>query len=140
MDHLAIMDKNRKFLNKIIAGEKSIESRWYKFKRHPYQNISPGDNIYFKDSGDPVAVKAQVSKVLFFDSLNNTKIVEILEKYGRDICLPVSYASELADKHFCTLIFLEQVNKIVPFNVDKTGYGLMTAWITVDDIKKIIKT
>ena len=59
MDHLAILAKKRNLLPKIISGEKTIESRWYKFKKTPYNNISIGDTVYFKDSGEPANVKAR---------------------------------------------------------------------------------
>ena len=137
MDHLAILAKKRNLLPKIISGEKTIESRWYKFKKTPYNNISIGDTVYFKDSGEPANVKARVSEVLFFDNLDDDKINSILEEYGGKICIPLSYSSELTGKNFCTLIFLENIEKIEPFNIDKTGFGMMAAWVTVNDIKKI---
>ena len=137
MDHLAILAKKRKLLSKIISSEKNIESRWYKFKRTPYDNISVGEMIYFKDSGDPVTVKAKVSEVLFFQDLNLEKIKWILEKYGKNIGILSSFPPELIGKKFCTLIFLHEVEEIKPFNIDKTGYGLMAAWITIDDIERI---
>ncbi len=134
MDHLAILSKERKLLAKIISGEKTIESRWYKFKRTPYRNISAGDSIYFKETGCPVTAKAEVSKVLFFENLNKNKIKEILEHYEREICIPLSYTAKLIGKNYCTLVFLENVKQIKPFDIDKKGYGLMAAWITVGDI------
>ena len=69
--------------------------------------------------------------------MSEWKIVEIIKEYGEKICLPLSFSSELIDKNFCTLIFLENVEKIDPFHVDKTGFGMMAAWISVDDIEKI---
>ncbi len=134
MEHLAILSKERKLLAKIISGEKTIESRWYKFKRTPYQNISAEEVIYFKESGMPVTARAKVNKVLFFDDLNPEKVTQILEEYGTQIGIPVSYASNLIGKNFCTLIFLEDVEQIEPFDIDKKGYGLMSAWITVENI------
>ena len=76
MDHLAILSKEGKFLDKILSGEKSIESRWYKFKKTPYETIAAGDVIYFKESGESVTAKSQVSGVLFFDQLNEEKITK----------------------------------------------------------------
>ncbi|MBU2590121.1 MAG: hypothetical protein KKF52_04855 [Nanoarchaeota archaeon] len=139
MDHLAILSKQKNLLSKIISGRKTIESRWYKFKKTPYENISINDIIYFKESGEPVTIIAQVSKVLFFKDLHNNKINEILKKYGEQICVPLSYANELISKKYCTLIFLDNVKPIVPFQIDKRGYGLMTAWITVNNINSIRK-
>ncbi len=139
MDHLAILDKKRKLLEKIASGEKTIESRWYQFKRTPYQKIKTGETIYFKDSGEAVSVRAKVSNVLFFDHLDENKIKRIITQYGDRIGISLSSVERLIGKNFCTLIFLENVERITPFNIDKKGYGMMAAWITLDDIEKIKK-
>ncbi len=137
MDHLAILSKNGKLLNKILSSEKTIESRWYKFKRTPYQNIAAGDVIYFKESGEPVTTRATVSRVLFFDRLNEEKIKRLLQQYGKKIGVSRSYAEKVKGKNLCTLMFLEKVEQIEPFKINKKGHGLMAAWITVDKIEKI---
>ena len=137
MHHIAILSKNLKLLQKILSKEKTIESRWYKFKKTPYKNISIGDKIFFKDSGEPITAEAIVNKILFFDNLDKDKIIKILKEYGKQICVPMSYAEELEGKKFCTLIFIKDVKKIKPFNINKKGYGMMAAWITLDDVNKI---
>lgn len=137
MHHLAILSKQSKLLAKILSGEKTIESRWYKFKKTPYENISAGDRIYFKESGESVTAIAVVSKALFFDNLNDDKIKDILQQHGKNLGVSMSYTDKVAGKNFCTLIFLEKVQKIEPFEINKKGYGLMAAWITVKDIGTI---
>ena len=139
MHHLAILDKKRKLLQKIISGEKSIESRWYKLKKTPYGNIKTGDTVYFKDSGEPVTVQATVEKVLFFSDMTKEKYKEIIEKYADAICLQNRNINDYMKKNYnyITLIFLKEVKEIKPFSVDKTGYGMMAAWITVENIKKL---
>ncbi|MBI5066128.1 ASCH domain-containing protein [Candidatus Woesearchaeota archaeon] len=144
MDHLAILKKSRKLAKKILSGEKTIESRWYKFKRYPWNKIKKGEIIYFKDSGDPVTFKAEVEQVLQFENLNLEKIKELVEKYSKAICLSENKDKEFwkyfDDKNYCILIFLKNVQKIKPFSIDKTGYGLMSAWICVENIKSILKS
>ncbi len=137
MDHVAILNKKEKWLDKIISGEKTIESRWYKFKRKPYENINTNDIIFFKNSGEPITVMASVTKVLFFAQLNKNKVIDILEKYGTKIGVPMSFASLVSEKKCCILIFLDKVKEIEPFNIDKTGFGNMSAWISVDDVNDI---
>ena len=137
MEHLAILSKEGKLLDKILAGQKTIESRWYKFKKTPYENIAIGDIVYFKESGEPVRVRAKVSKALFFDNLNEEKINGLLQQYGRELGVSITYAEKVKDKRLCTLIFLEKVQKIEPFEINKKSFGLMAAWITVDKIEKI---
>ena len=137
MDHVAILSKKTKWLSKIISGEKTIESRWYRFKKTPYDVIKKDDIVYFKESGEPVTTVSDVSKVLFFENLDQEKIIKILKQYGTGIGILVSYASMLKSKNYCTLIFLKNVKEIEPFQVNKTGFGMMSAWISVDDINKI---
>ncbi len=142
MDHLAILDKKRKLLSKIISGEKTIESRWYKAKVTPWDRIKKGETIYFKESGEPVSVKAIISEVMQF-YLPQTNVSELLHKYGKDICFEEKDFSKLvewcSERKYCILMRLAQVQQIEPFEIDKTGFGMMAAWIAVEDIKIIIK-
>lgn len=141
MHHLAILDKKRKLLAKILSGEKKIESRWYKMKKTPYGQIKAGDTVYFKDSGEPVTVKATVEKVLFYSDMTKEKYRKIIEEYGDGICLTNRNVEDYVKKgySYITLIFLKDAKQIKPLYVDKKGYGLMAAWITVVDIEEIRK-
>ncbi len=134
MEHLAILSKKLDILSKIISGEKTIESRWYKFKKSPYKSITPDEVIYFKESGSPVTAKAKAEKALFFDSLTPEKIQKILSEYQKQICVDMSYFEEIKSKKFCSLIFLKDVEKIAPFKINKDKYGIMSAWISVNSI------
>ena len=142
MDHLAILDKKRDLMKKILSGEKSIESRWYKMKRTPYGMIKAGDTIYFKDSGEPVTAKATVEKALFYTDLTRVKYQEILEKYGDALCLKERNIDNYTKQkyNYVTLVFLKDVKEIPPFFINKKGYGLMAAWITIENIEKIKKS
>lgn len=141
MEHLAILDKKRKLLTKILTGEKTIESRWYKSKVAPWGNIHAGETIYFKESGDQVSVKAKISEVMQF-YLPQTNIPELLEKYHKEICFSRPM-SELVpwckQRKYCILIRLKNVEPIEPFDINKKGFGLMAAWIMVDRIDQIKK-
>ena len=139
MDHLAILAKQRKLLQKIIEGEKTIESRWYKSKKTPFGMIKAGDRVYFKDSGEPVTVIADVEKALFFEGVDEATIQKILKEYGKQICIKNYDLQAYKGINYVTLVFLKNVKEIQPFDVDKTGYGVMAAWITVDNINKIKK-
>jgi len=140
MEHLAILAKKGHFIKKISSGTKTIESRWYKHRKAPFEAISAGDTVYFKESGESVSVKATVERVLFYRELTPEKIKEIITEYGTRIGVAESYATEIKDKKLCTLIFLTKVEKIKPFDIDKKGYGMMNAWITVDAITMLKKS
>lgn len=66
MDHVAIMRKSWGLTQKILTGEKKIESRWYNVRYAPWDKIEKGDMVYFKDSGTPVTLRTRVQKVLQF--------------------------------------------------------------------------
>lgn len=140
MDHVAIMKKSWNMIPKIVSGEKSIESRWYKTKRLPWGKISPGDTVYFKNSGEPITAKAIVSKIFQFEIKDTAHAEKIIAKYGKNICLaepdPNSWKSV---PKYCILISLCGGKTIKPFFIDKKGFGMSTAWITVNSISKIKK-
>jgi len=158
MDHVAIMKKSWGLIPKILTGEKKIESRWYQHKRAPWDKIKAGDTVFFKNSGEPVKIKAKVYKVLQFSDLNPVKAKEILEKYGKDIGIaenqPYTHSkiperrvegrewvgmADFLKKKYCLLIFLKNPVKIKSFQIDKSGFGSMSAWISVKNINKIKK-
>lgn len=138
MDHVAIMRKSWGLLPKILSGEKTIESRWYRNKVTPWDRISAGDTIYFKNSGEPVTVRAKAGKVLQFADLTEEKIYKLRGKYAKELGLKRQeldwFDYLLQRKRYGILIFLTRVRKIEPFNIDKKGFGSAAAWICIEDI------
>ena len=143
MDHVAIMKKSWGLTKKILSGQKKIESRWYKAKVAPWNKIKVGETVYFKDSGEPVSIKAKVKKVLQFSSLTPEKVAEILKTYGEEDGIESEnipeYYERFKDKKYCLLIFLENPQRIEPFEINKKGFGMMSAWISLEDINQIRK-
>ena len=141
MEHLAIMKKSWGLTDKILSGQKKIESRWYSAKRQPWDNAKEGETIYFKDSGSPVSIKAEASKVMQFAGLTPRRVGEILNKYGNDIGIEKEevpgFFKRFKDKKYCILVFLKNPQEIKPFEIDKTGFGMMSAWITVESVKAL---
>jgi len=141
MHHIAIMRKSWGLLPKILTGEKTVESRWYKNKYAPWDKIKQEDIIYFKNSGEPITIKAEVSKILQFENLTPKIIKRILDKYakadlGVDKLTP-EIKNYVTNKNYCILIFFKNPKKIKPFNINKSGFGAMASWICVEDIAKI---
>lgn len=165
MEHIAIMKKSWHLLPKILTGEKTIESRWYKTRSEAWGKVKAGDTIYFKDSGEPVNLKAGVVKVLEFENLTPQKVKKVLKRYGEkpnklgfspvlrkqkfslsgraglrinrdDVSLEHFYQL-VKNKKYCVLIFLKNPRKVKLFNIDKKGFGAPRAWLTVKDINHI---
>jgi len=141
MEHLAILKKEWKLLEKVLSREKKIESRWYKAKYAPWGRIKRDDKVYFKESGGLVTAKAEVKGVLQFSNLNPKKARDILDKYGISIGIRKEKIPEFVQlfkaKKYCILIFLKNPQKINPFKIDRTGFGSGAAWISVSDIEEI---
>ncbi len=141
MDHVAIMKKSWHLLSKILSGEKTIESRWYMHRCEAWDKVAKGDTVFFKNSGEPVIVKAEVRKVLQFDKLTPARVKRILEQYGGKDGIGSESLSGIwkwaRGKAYCVLIFLKNPKTVRPFRIDKTGYGSAAAWLSVNDIRTI---
>lgn len=141
--HVAIMRKSWGLTQKILSGEKTIESRWYMNRYRPWGDINRGDIVYFKDSGVPVRIRATVDKVIQIENLTPKKVREILNQYAKADGLGVksenieSYFELFKNKKYCLLVFLSHPKEIKPFEINKSGFGAMAAWITVASLDKI---
>lgn len=140
-DHIAIMNKKWDLIPKILNGRKTIESRWYKSRAAPWDRVQVGDTIYFKNSGEPITVAARVSQVLQFKNLTEETVAQIVAEHGRGMALAqVDVQEWVYGKNYCILMYLEDPREVVPaFDIDKTGYGSATAWLTVWDINRVKK-
>ena len=141
MEHVAIMRKSWGLTQKILAGEKKIESRWYKNKYAPWDMIKSGETLYFKDSGEKVSIKTEVDKVIQFSNLDKKKIWEIIEEYGESDGIANNdkkiFFNRFKNKKYCILIFLKNPQKIKSFAINKEGFGMMSAWLCVKNIDNI---
>ena len=63
--HVAIL--MRRYLDLVLAGRKTIESRLTRTSRAPYEQIHAGERIYFKVSAGPFMATAVVYAVTCFD-------------------------------------------------------------------------
>jgi hypothetical protein len=138
MHHVAIMETSRKLIPRILAGEKTIESRWYKRRVAPWDRIKAGDTVWFKDSGEPVTAVAEVRKVLQLDNPPDDVLARVLLRHGGSpgVCFkhPRKMIGWCRERRYAILIFLKNPRAVEPFRIDKTGFGSASAWLTVEDI------
>jgi len=160
--HIAIMRPKWGLLPKILNGQKTVETRWYKTRRTPWGKIKPGDTIYFKDARKPVTVVANVAKVEQYENLTPEKTMETLNKValqdlGIDVpqhtksssnpsgqrkqdvttLLPPEIKNYIFGKRYAIIIWLKDARLVKrPFNIDKTGFGAMASWLVFEDAKE----
>ncbi len=144
MDHVAIMKKSWGLLPRILEGAKTIESRWYKARVAPWDRIRAGDTLYFKDSGEPVTVKTRVTKVLQFVVSSNDEALEIMKKIAKKDLgfskIPQGVLDYISGKRYGILVFFDSVEEVEPFSINKAGFGMMSAWISIPNIRNIKHT
>lgn len=135
------MSKKYCYIDAIMSGLKTIESRWYVNRVAPWNKIKAGETVYFKNAGEPVTIKADVASVLQYELLDFAQVDDIYQKYG----LAIGNAKEnfdtlvtaKLDKNYCILVFLAAPERVTPFTIDKKGFGNASAWLCVDYISKI---
>jgi ASC-1-like (ASCH) protein len=124
--HLAVLYKE--YLDLILEGKKTIESRFSKVKTAPFRTIDRGDRILLKESGGPVRGEATVKDVKYYDGLTPEKIEEIVSSFNDGLQIRESFLQQKIDSKYATLIFLENVSEVPPYYVKKTDRRGWIVW------------
>lgn len=131
--HLAIFTKEG--VNQIFLGNKTIETRFSKKRIPPFGEVSVGDVVYIKPSGEDIVGQFVVKKVISIEGMTKEDFVELRSKYGPQISfgnqkLDNAYFKERAEDSFCTILFMEQVEQfltspIKPVKKDRRGWMVL---------------
>ncbi len=128
--HLVILKKP--YLDTIVDGKKTIESRFMMTKKEPFGQIMPGDKLFLKESSGPVLATAAAEKVESFENLSVEKMSKIKEKYNDRILGPDEYWQSKADCRYGVLIWLADVRQIEPVRIEKKDWR---AWVVLSSKK-----
>ncbi len=109
--HLAVFTKG--VGEKILSGEKTMESRFSSRKIPPFGAISSGDWVYIKTSGEDIIGQFRVQKVFFFDGLSDMDLKTIEKDYGKEISAENSYWEIKKNAKYGTLIFIGEVDPFI---------------------------
>ena len=128
--HVAILSKH--YLKKILSRSKTIESRFSKTRRRPYNRVSIGDIILLKESGGTIQGICLVSNVWFFE-LRQKSLSEIKNEYGERLQIDdSSYWERYAHSQYATLIELKHACKIPATKFKKRDQN---AWVTFEPLR-----
>lgn len=127
--HLAIF--SGEMGEKILTGQKTIESRFSKSKNVPFQQISTGDLVYIKPSGKDIIGQFRVNKVIFFDGLSEVDLNQIKKDYGKALAVDESYWKAKVDSKYGTLIWIGQTQQFLtsPIKFFKKD---LRGWVVLD--------
>jgi ASC-1-like (ASCH) protein len=110
MNHLAIL--HQRYLDAILAGEKTVESRLSKNRCAPYECVEPGDLIYFKQSSGPVRAAATVASVEYHEDLTPAAVGRLERVHNGSVRGEREYWQLKSEARYATLIWLDDVHEI----------------------------
>jgi hypothetical protein len=115
--HLAILVEP--YLQFILDGKKTVESRFSANRCPPYGAVKKGDIILLKRSGGPIVGLCQVADVWFYH-LDPESWKFIKDKFAKAICAQgTAFWEERETASYATLMRIEQVQTIEPVNFTK---------------------
>lgn len=115
------------FLEAILDGRKTVESRFALHKCAPFARVRPGDVILLKRSGGPVVGIAVAGEARYYE-LDARKLDDIRERYASQIFAEDDEFWEArAEKRFATLIDIDEVAKIDNIEIEKRD---RRGWVT----------
>ncbi len=126
--HLVILKKP--YLDAILAGEKTIESRFIKTKHSPFGKVAAGDKLFLKISSGPVCATATASAVENYESLTSGRIAEIKKQYNDRIGGSDEYWQSLSDCRFGVLVWLKDIKPIKPVQIHKKDWR---GWVVLTE-------
>ena len=126
--HLVILKKH--YLDEILTGLKTIESRFTKTKRFEFGQVLPGDKLFLKLSSGPVCAMASVAAVENFENLNRKKLDVIKHQYNHNIRGVDAYWRSKANCRFGFLVWLKDIQQIEPVWISKKDWR---AWVVLTE-------
>lgn len=127
--HLAIFKGDG--AEKILSGEKTIESRFSKAKLVPFGVISAGDLVYIKPSGKDIIGQFRVKKVISYDGLTPQDLEEVKKTFGGPIGQGNEYWENKKGCRYATLIFIGDCARFITSPVKLTKKDLR-GWVVLN--------
>lgn len=116
--HLAIL--NKPYLEKIINGIKTIESRFSKVRQPPFRLVECGDILFLKQTAGDIIATALVKQVNFFGPFAQGGALTIMDKYQEGLALGEDFRTLKAESRYATLMHLTEVKRNKPIKVEKS--------------------
>lgn len=115
--HLAIF--SQPYLDLILRGEKTIESRFSAVKVPPYGDVHCGDLILVKEVSGPVVGAFRVGSV-WHHTLTPERLTQLRDLFGHGLCAEEdTFWNEKKQARYATLMEVVAPIRISPINIDK---------------------
>lgn len=125
--HLAIVLEP--YLQFILDGSKSVESRFSRNGCAPFERVAAGDVVLLKRSSGPVVGVCTVSNVWNY-RLTPTTLLEIKDRFGHAICPQEGFWEDRRDAAFATLMRIDDSRPLPDLTVPKKD---RRGWVVLRD-------
>lgn len=125
-EHLVILKKP--YLDLILSGQKTIESRLTRARGEAFGRVRPGDKLFLKVSAGPVCATATVADVKYYENLTPERITRIKQRYNDRIGGSDAVWEAKMDCKFAFLVWIEDLQPIAPIRIQKKDWR---AWVVL---------
>ena len=126
--HLVIL--REPYLDAILAGRKTIESRLTVTRRAYWGRVLYGDKLFLKQSSGPVCATAKVLKARYYENLTPRQIEQIKNQYNNRILGADEYWHSKSGCRYGVLVWIGQVKHIKPIWIEKRDWR---AWVVLSE-------
>lgn len=139
MDHVVYLDAKAKELENLLAGTKTMILRGAAGRKMPYGRVRTGDVLYLINNNAEGLVRAQavVKSVINSEPLCADESRKLIESNREKLQLTEAQMKRWGGKRYLVLIEVENVWRLEPFPIDKSGYSNMDDWLPVEDISLV---
>jgi hypothetical protein len=128
--HIAIMVQP--YLQYVLSGRKTLESRFSHHRIVPFGCVSVGDQIYLKLSGGAVVAECVVQQVQYVEG-SPIDVAQVCAAHP-ELCASPNYIAQKSQSRFGTLMWLGPVHPVHPFQVTHVGRN---GWIVLNQDRTI---
>lgn len=132
--HLAILTKEG--IQRILSGQKTVETRFSRHKIPPFNAVHTGDIVYIKEAGKDIIGQFTVKSVISFEALEEKDWQFIKSSYKEQLSLgSEDLDSKFFQTHqaanFGTIIFISKVEQLItsPITFKKSD---RRAWVVLE--------
>ncbi len=127
MDHIAIL--HAPYIDAILSGAKTVESRLSLHRRAPWGVVEPGHTVYFKQRSGPFRLRATAGRIDLWEDLAPRDVDELAREHRHTVCAPASYWRGKRTARYATLIWLDDITPIDEGPAHPPMYG--RGWLTL---------
>lgn len=127
--HVAILRKP--YLDAVLSGTKTIESRLTRTAKEPYGVIEPGERLFLKQSAGPFRATAIAADIASFGDLRPADVERLRRKYQAAVGGDDAYWQSKSEARFAVFVMLADVEAFAA----GPSYSVQTmrAWYVLPD-------